>query len=106
MALPPMTDEQRAAGLAKAAQVRTRRAETKKRLKRGAVTLAAVLAEADAEDDGAISKMHVSALLQSMPGVGEVRAKKIMEQLGIADNRRIGGLGSNQRQALEAEFAA
>ena len=48
--------------------------------------------------------MKVSALLQAMPGVGKVRAKQIMERLGIADNRRISGLGTNQREALEREF--
>ena len=45
------------------------------------------------------------ALLESMPGVGKVRAKQIMERLGIAENRRVRGLGTNQRAALEAEFA-
>ena len=53
-----------------------------------------------------IGKMKVSALLQSMPGVGKVRAGQIMERLGIAESRRVRGLGANQRAALEAEFAA
>jgi hypothetical protein len=29
-----------------------------------------------------------------------------MTRLGIADSRRVRGLGANQRQALELEFAA
>ena len=49
-------------------------------------------------------KMKVSALLESMPGVGKVRAKQIMERLGIAESRRVRGLGANQRSALESEF--
>jgi len=48
--------------------------------------------------------MKVSALLESMPGVGKVRAKQIMERLGIAESRRVRGLGANQRTALEHEF--
>jgi ribosomal protein S13 len=48
--------------------------------------------------------MKVSALLESMPGVGKVRAKQIMERLGIAESRRVRGLGANQRIALEQEF--
>ena len=37
--------------------------------------------------------MKVSALLESLPGVGKVRAKQIMERLDIAESRRIRGLG-------------
>lgn len=104
MPLPPITPEQRADALAKAKAAVKARAELKSRLKRGAVTVAAVLAEA--ETDATIGKMKVSALLKSMPGVGEVKARQIMERLRIADNRRISGLGSNQRTELEQEFAA
>ena len=32
--------------------------------------------------DDVIGKMKVSALLESLPGVGKVRAKQIMERLG------------------------
>ena len=38
--------------------------------------------------------MKVSALLESMPGVGKVRAKQIMERLGIAESRRVRGPGA------------
>jgi len=48
--------------------------------------------------------MKVSSLLEAMPGVGKVRARQIMERLGIAESRRVRGLGANQRSALENEF--
>ena len=32
--------------------------------------------------------------------MGKVKARKVMEEIGIADNRRVQGLGSQQRQAL------
>ena len=60
----------------------------------------------DGSTDDVIGKMKVSALLESLPGVGKVRAKQIMERLGIADSRRVRGLGANQRAALEQEFGA
>ena len=104
MALPPRTPEQRAADLEKAKIIRAERARYKKILKEGVVPLADVL-RVGAEDD-ALMKMKVLALLQSMPGVGKVRATQIMGRLGIAENRRVKGLGVNQRQALEDEFAA
>jgi ribosomal protein S13 len=39
-----------------------------------------------------------------MPGVGKVRAKEIMSRIGIADSRRLRGLGANQISALLREF--
>ena len=104
MALPPPTPEQRAEALQKAAIARKERAEVKNRLKRGAVTLSEVIK--DGSTDDVIGKMKVSALLESLPGVGKVRAKQIMERLGIAESRRVRGLGANQRAALEQEFGA
>lgn len=103
MALPQLTDEQRAAALEKAAEARKVRAELKERLKRGGTTLAQVLA--DATTDEALAKLKVSALLESLPGVGKVRAAQLMEQFDIAASRRLRGLGERQRQALLNEFA-
>jgi len=102
VALPPLTPEQRAAALEKAAKARKERAEVKNKLKRGNVTLSEVLK--DGQSDDVIGKMKVSALLESMPGVGKVRAKQIMDRLNIAESRRVRGLGANQRSALEREF--
>ena len=102
MALPQLTDEQRAAALAKAAIARKARAELKERLKRGGTSLKQVLD--DAESNEALAKLRVSALLESMPGVGKVRAQQLMEQFEIAPSRRVRGLGERQRQALLTEF--
>ena len=44
--------------------------------------------------------MKVLSLLESLPGVGKVKARRIMDDIGIADTRRMKGLGANQRQAL------
>ena len=99
--LPNLTPEQRADALLKSVAARAARAEVKNRLKRGETTLAEVIREAD----DTIGKIRVVSLLESMPGIGSVRARQIMERLNIADNRRVRGLGSAQRAALEAEFA-
>jgi transposase len=102
VALPPLTPAQRAAALEKAAKARKERAEVKNRLKKAETKLPEVLKEGQTDD--VVGKMKVSALLESMPGVGKVRAKQIMERLGIAESRRVRGLGANQRTALENEF--
>lgn len=97
MATPPsLSPEQRAAALAKAAEARTARAELKTRLKMGSLTLA----EALASNDSTVGKLKVVSLLESLPGVGKVKARKLMEEIGIADNRRVQGLGQQQKSAL------
>ena len=50
--------------------------------------------------------MRVSAVLESMPGVGKVRAQRIMEKIGISASRRVRGLGTHQRAALAARVRA
>jgi signal recognition particle GTPase len=102
MALPTLTPEQRTQALAKAAEARKKRAELKGELKSGKRTLADVLKRA--ETDETIGKMKVSSVLESMPGVGKVRAQKIMEELDISATRRVRGLGSKQRAELLARF--
>lgn len=44
--------------------------------------------------------LRVRELLGSIPGLGPVRVAKVMERLGIAESKRVGGLGSRQRKAL------
>jgi transposase len=104
VALPPLTPEQRTAALEKAAIARRERAEVKNRLKHGGTSLANVIKEG--QENEIVGKMKVSALLESMPGVGKVRAKQIMERLGISETRRVRGLGTNQIAALERDFGA
>lgn len=102
MALPPLTPEQRAAALEKAAEARRVRAELKARLKASSVTVSELLTEGQENDT--VGKMKVSALLEALPGVGKVRAQRIMERLEISPSRRVRGLGVKQREALEREF--
>ena len=102
MALPPLTPEQRAAALEKAAIVRRERAEVKNRLKYSQGSLADVIK--DGQDNAVVGKMKVSALLEAMPGVGKVRARQIMEEVGISESRRVRGLGQNQVASLLERF--
>jgi dihydrodipicolinate synthase/N-acetylneuraminate lyase len=101
MPLPTLTPEQRQQALEKAAEARRKRAELKAQLKSGNTSLATVL---NKDEDETVGKMKVSAVLESMPGVGKVRARKIMEKLDISASRRVRGLGSKQKDALLAEF--
>jgi transposase len=102
VALPPLTPEQRAAALEKAAVARRERAAVKNRLKYAQGSLKEVIADGKGND--VVGKMKVSALLESMPGVGRVRARQIMEEVGISGSRRVRGLGANQISALLTRF--
>ena len=102
MALPELTPEQRADALAKSAVARRERAEVKNRLKYGQGLLSEVIVEGKKNDT--VGKMKVSALLESMPGVGRVRARQIMGEVGIAETRRVRGLGTKQIAALITLF--
>ena len=102
MALPTLTPEQRQEALAKAAVARKKRAELKGELKSGKKSLKDVLARSA---DDTVGKMKVTNVLESLPGVGKVRAQKIMEELDISASRRVRGLGAKQRGLLLEKFA-
>ena len=100
---PALTPEQRQAALAKAAKVRRERAEVKARLKMGQLKLPELLTAADGDET--IGKMKVISVLEALPGLGKVKARRLMDTVGISESRRIQGLGSNQRQSLLRETA-
>jgi len=103
MGLPPqLTAEQRQEALKKAAAARKRRAEVKKKIKNGEFSIDTILEIAKSEE--AVAKMRVRELLESLTGVGKIRAQSLMERLGISPTRRIQGLGRLQVRQLREEF--
>ncbi|WP_346186858.1 integration host factor, actinobacterial type [Streptomyces osmaniensis] len=99
--MPPLSPEQRRAALEKAAAARKERAEGRDALKHGKLFLAEVL---DSGSD-AIRKMPVRTLLASLPDIGKVRTQKLLEEIEIADSRRIQGLGIQQCERVFEQFA-
>lgn len=99
---PKLTPEQRAAALDAAKQARRSRSDVKEQVRTGKLKLLQVIELAATNE--AIAKMRVAELLESMPGVGKVRATSILDRLGISGTRRIQGLGVLQLQKLKKEF--
>lgn len=99
---PALSDEARRAALAKAAEARRVRAELKSRLKDGDVTFAQLLQMA--ADDEIVGGTKILTILESLPGVGKVKARRTMERVGISESRRIRGLGEKQRRQLLEAF--
>lgn len=54
----------------------------------------------DALNDDGMQRVRVRRLLLAVPGIGMVKAKRILEQLGIDWDSRVSKLGSNQRNAI------
>ncbi|MBI2168273.1 MAG: integration host factor [Actinobacteria bacterium] len=103
MPLPPaLTPEQRRAALDKAAAARRQRAEVKEKLKAGSMNIREVLDMGDRDE--VIGKLKTVTVLESLPGLGKVRARRVMDELEISENRRLRGLGAKQRESLLKRF--
>lgn len=100
---PRLTAEQRAQALADAAEARATRAAVRAELKAGQLSPADFLARADA--DPRLAAMRVNALVSALPGYGEARSTALLAELGIAESRRIRGLGPRQRESLLTRLA-
>ena len=97
MALPKLTPDEKRRALEKAQEMRSRRADVREQLKKGKISLEEVLKQVD---DEVVGKMRVVYLLQSLPQVGKVTSRKIMDEIGIHESRRVQGLGKRQIGAL------
>lgn len=100
MALPTLSEEQRKQALEKAAAARRARSELLEGIKTGTTTVESVLKRADTDE--IVKKTKVTQLLKALPGYGPARVTQLLEQAQIAENRKLGGLGERQRQALLA----
>tara|TARA_B100001778_G_scaffold254714_1_gene214755 strand:- start:946 stop:1263 length:318 start_codon:yes stop_codon:yes gene_type:complete len=101
---PNLSQKQREAALLRAADARRVRAETKDLLRDGSVTFGELLTLADVDE--LVGKMKTLAALESMPKIGKVKARRLMREIGIAESRRLKGLGEKQRTKLLAFFAS
>mgnify|MGYP000890050422 FL=1 len=101
MPLPKLTLEEKKQALKKAQQVRSERAKIRQDLKAGRTGIREILEQVD---NDVVAKMRVAYLLESLPRIGKVRTRKIMNEIGIDETRRIQGLGSRQKQALLERF--
>jgi hypothetical protein len=101
--IPQLTPEQLQAARAAATEARRRRADLKRQVRSGELSLTQALDHAC--DDEILAHVKVVDLLKALPRVGEKRAAVVMERLDIASNRRIRGLGRHQLAGLRAEVS-
>lgn len=99
MALPQLTSDQREKALAKAAEARKVRAEFKKKVASGEMTPKQALHHALTHE--ILGKTRAFDFLRALPGIGSVKAQTHMQEMGIAESRRLSGLGNRQLEKLE-----
>jgi len=106
--IPTRSAAQRRQALARAVEARRARAAMKARVRAGEVSVREVIAIAHQDqlsgDDEHVASMRVQDLLEALPSVGKVRARRLMEDLDIAPSRRLRGLGPRQEAALLDSF--
>lgn len=90
---------QRILALERANEVRSARAEVKRRLARGELSLACAL------EHPHVQGMKVVAVLNAQFGWGPERTRKALREVGVFESRRVEHLSGARRQAL-AEVAA
>lgn len=95
---PSLTQEQRVAASRAAVANRRRRAEVKKLVKAGELSLQELFDLAENEE--CVAQMRAYDLISALPAIGEVKAVRIMKSASIAQTRRIRGLGPRQREQL------
>jgi hypothetical protein len=82
--------------LQRANEIRTRRAQLKKDLKGGRVSIHTLLTEPPEY----VETAKVFDMLLAVPKYGRVKANKILQQCRISPSKTIGGLSERQRTEL------
>lgn len=101
---PTLDPSARERGRQRALDARRARAQVKADLADGRRDPADVLGAR--HDDETIARMLVRDFLRALPGIGPVRADRIISACGIADSRRLSGLGERQEQCLLQALAS
>ncbi len=103
MALNNLSDEDRKKGLEKARQIRKKRAEIKNLLKKGKTDIQSLFKNSKLFEEYLVN-MKIIDLVGALPGNGRVNALKILRDLKISPNKKVGGLGRNQKHSFYRFF--
>lgn len=94
-----MPEVDRVAASRAAVQARQERAELKEKLRRGELS-ALKLVELGRDEAHPAARLRVKEMLLMLPGIGEVKMRRVLEGLKISEKKRLGGLGGKQRARL------
>lgn len=100
---PGVASAERIATINRARAIRQDMTDVLAQLASGSLVLADALNNSDPE--AAVNRLYVVKVLESLPGVGKVHARRVMSDIGIAEKCRVGELGSNHKADLIKRFA-
>lgn len=98
---PKLTKEERLAALEAAKVARVKRAEVKKKLASGEMSVEEAISM---KDDEIVGRLKVVDMIEAVRGFGSAKSEKLMKEIGIAKNRRLKGLGWKQAKELIDRF--
>lgn len=99
---PDRTLDQRLEALAKANATRTFRAGLKRDVRAGRVDALELIA--DRYVDERLATMAVVDLIQAVPKIGRVKARRAIARARVAPSKTLGGITDRQREDLIAEL--
>ncbi len=100
MTVPYLDAQARRDAAGQARDARRVRALVKRQLAQGELDFAELLVRA--RHDPVVAQLRVVEALGALPRFGPARSQRVMDDIGIAPNRRLRGLGARQRAALLA----
>lgn len=89
-------------GIEYARFIKAKRAQIKKSLKKGKLSLKNLLSDNTIDDD--VLNMKIIELISSLPKIGRVNAEKIMQELNISKKKRLLGIGKKQKEKFYDYF--
>jgi hypothetical protein len=99
---PERSQQQRMEALQRANHIRTQRAQLKRDLRAGTVTIDALLLQPPAF----LETAKVVELLLAVPKYGRVKANKVLQTCRISPSKTVGGLSERQRAEIVALLRA
>jgi hypothetical protein len=89
--------EQTMSALAEANRIRLARADLKRAIKRGEISVAEVL---QTDFPEWLTKMPVGQLVEAVPGVGTYRCARVLNEVPVSPLQRLGYVTTRQRNVL------
>jgi guanylate kinase len=89
----PLDEDARARGRTQAVAARRQRAQIKKDVATGELSLASVLSQ---RTDHVIGRLRIGEIIACLPGFGPAKTDAILNEVGVEPQRRLGQLGEHQ----------
>lgn len=97
--------EQRRRAAARGTEIRSRRAEVKRSISSGLLSLRKILKGAASDELLAIAgEIRIGELLRSVPGIGPKLSKEILDEARIPSDRRLRDIPDRQRRRIAGEI--